>query len=69
MPRFQGSKENGRENPGMKGKLVPGGVVGRLSYVVLEAGAVGGQVGRAGNSFVGQILFIGEEVKAACRLL
>ena len=65
MSRFQGSKANGRDNPGMKGKLVPGGVVGRLSDVVLEAGAIVGQVGRTGNGFCGRLIFIGEEGKSA----
>ena len=49
----------------MKGKLVPGGVVGRLSGVFLEARAAGGKVGRAGNGFGSRVLFIGEEGKAA----
>ena len=49
----------------MKGKLIPGVVVGRLSDVVLDAGAVGGQVGRAGNAFGCRVLFIREEGKSA----
>ena len=35
----------------MKGELVPGGVVGGLGDLFIEAGAVCGKVGRAGNSF------------------
>ena len=49
MIRLQGSKANKCENPGMKCKLIPGGVVGRFSDLLLKAGAAGGQVGRAGN--------------------
>ena len=63
MPRFQVCKANRRENPGMKGKLVPSSVVGGLSDVILKAGAVGGQVGRTGNGIGGQVLFIREEGK------
>ena len=51
MPRFQGSRAYRHDNPGVKGKLVPGGVVGRLIDVVLEDGTVGGQVGHVGNGF------------------
>ena len=37
----------------MKGELVPGHVVGGLSDVIVEAGAIGGQVNHAGNGFGG----------------
>jgi hypothetical protein len=49
----------------MKSELVLGRVVGGLSDVILEAGAIGGQVDRAGNGFGGRVLFIREEGKAA----
>ena len=42
-----------REDPDMKGELVPGHVVGGLSDVIVEAGAIGGQVNHAGNGFGG----------------
>ena len=49
----------------MKGDLVPGGAVGRLSDVVFEARAIVGKVGRAGDGFGGRVLFVGEEGEAS----
>ena len=49
----------------MKGDLVRGRVVGGLSDVILEAGAVVREVCRAGNGSGGQVLFVREEGEAA----
>ena len=49
----------------MKGDLVRGRVEGGLSDVILEAGAVVREVGRAGNGFGGWFLFVREEGEAA----
>ena len=49
----------------MKSDLVLGRVVGGLSDVILEVGAIGGQANRAGNGFGGRVLFLREEGEAA----
>jgi hypothetical protein len=65
LPRFQLCKSNSREDPDVKGDLVRGRVVGGLSDVILVAGAVVREVGRAGNGFGGRVLFVREEGEAA----
>ena len=65
MPRFQLCKSNRREDPNMTGELVLGRVVVGFSDVVLKAGAIVGEVDRAGNGFGGRVLFVREEGEAA----
>ena len=65
MPRFKLRNSNSREDPDVKGDLVRGRVKGGLSDVILEAGAVVREVGRAGNGFGGRFLFVREEGESA----